>query len=76
MLFISKAYRTTSTDALNVPTSIPPIDLTVVRESKYHRLVRLGKEEQIRGINYLPDQIEWKIEIHSLEPWSGLQIIS
>lgn len=47
LLFISKAYRTSRTEALNVIASIPPIDLTIVKEAKYHRLMTLGKQATI-----------------------------
>lgn len=54
MLFISKAYRTTSTAALSVITSLPPIDLIVEKEVKYHRLARIDKTAEIRGTVFDP----------------------
>lgn len=54
-LIITMAYRTTSIPALNVLTSIPPLDLTIVRETKYHRVTKLGKRRRNKR-NQLPTE--------------------
>lgn len=58
LLFIVGAYRRTSTEALNVLAGIPPIELTLRRDCRYHRVVRLGKEVLIGDLFFNPSEIE------------------
>ncbi|XP_035215840.1 uncharacterized protein LOC118189366 [Stegodyphus dumicola] len=52
LLMITKAYRTTSTDSLQVLAGLLPLDLVVDREAAQARILRIKEDFILWGTNY------------------------
>ncbi|XP_035227157.1 uncharacterized protein LOC118199407 [Stegodyphus dumicola] len=54
LLLITRAYRTTSSSALQVLSGVPPLDLSVERESMLANVLRLRHSFSLWGMTYNP----------------------
>ena len=71
MLLMTRAYRRTSTPALQVLTGLPPLDLQLAAEAEFSRVARLG----ISTGNYFAPEFSTKVSKHSLIPsWEGIKM--
>ncbi|KMQ81828.1 non-ltr retrotransposon cats, partial [Lasius niger] len=58
LLRITRAYSSTSTEALQILAGIPPIELTLEKETKTTKLLRLDKNINIQGTLYDTSRVE------------------
>ena len=71
MLLMTRAYRKTSTPALQVITGLPPLDLQLSSEAEYSRVARLGVSTQL----HFAPLYSFKTSKHILPPfWKGIEL--
>ena len=71
MLLMTRAYRRTSTPALQVLTGLPPLDLQLSSETEFSRVTRLGVSTK----DHFASIYSFKISKHTLPPyWRGIEI--
>ena len=71
MLLMTRAYRRTSTPALQIVTGLPPLDLQLAAEAEFSQVARLG----IPTNNFFAPTFSTKVSKHTLKPsWEGIQL--
>ena len=72
MLLISRAYRNTSTVALQVLTGLPPLDLQLSKEAEFSRVIRHGISIERHSAPFY----HYKNSKHIIPPtWEGISLI-
>ena len=71
MLLMTRAYRRTSTPALQVISGLPPLDLQLAAEAEFSRVTRLGESTN----DHFAPLYSTKVSKHLLQPhWEGINL--